>query len=366
MLALILTACRGDVVAPFQPTTGAGAAGLYWALTVDHRAVTLSTVPPYDTTRLTATPRDWHGAPVTGLDAATFRSTVPERLRVTPDGLVQALDVGTDMPVVVELAAGSARHVDTVLVTITNDPAPPILDTLSIHPQPPDSSVLMMNGQGSRLLLGYGAVAFYLGSFQAFTARLTDSEGNSLSGISVAYTTSDTLTLWVDRSSGNAIAKRPGRVNLMASATAYGVTKADTVTYTVIMPGFAVVWIRPHATGLGGGTQTVFAGSEVTLSPGGTVLWGNVTGQPVDIVFDDPTNVVEHGAANCDYFAISTGDVGGGGDIQGFGEAQDPTAFLSVANCRSRRFPVPGVYPYHSTLTGATGKVIVSDGLSTP
>jgi hypothetical protein len=46
---------------------------------------------------------------------------------------------------------------------------------------------------------------------------------------------------------------------------------------------------------------------------------------------------------------------------------QDPQApALDPANCRSRLFPVAGVYTYHSSITGATGRIVVNDGLSPP
>jgi hypothetical protein len=59
-------------------------------------------------------------------------------------------------------------------------------------------------------------------------------------------------------------------------------------------------------------------------------------------------------------------DVGGTGNIAPFGVAQDSTNRLSADNCRSRGFPTPGTYTYHSTLTGVQGRVIVADPANTP
>src|SRR5690625_4358130 len=56
----MLAACA-DITAPeiFEPETDA--AKLYGSLTLDNRAINLSTAAPYDTIRITATPRNMLG-----------------------------------------------------------------------------------------------------------------------------------------------------------------------------------------------------------------------------------------------------------------------------------------------------------------
>ena len=80
----------------------------------------------------------------------------------------------------------------------------------------------------------------------------------------------------------------------------------------------------------------------------------------MDITFDDPTNVTAMPAALC---AVVSGFLGlscdsGNGFVvdnapnQALGQFGDSYMF--------RQFLTPGVYPFHSVRTGATGRVIVT------
>src|SRR5690348_13021390 len=72
--------------APRDPTT------LLWQLDVNHQAVTLATVAPYDTVQLVATPRALGGAPLAGA-VVTYRTTDATSVVVSPTGLVTARGV---------------------------------------------------------------------------------------------------------------------------------------------------------------------------------------------------------------------------------------------------------------------------------
>ena len=365
--ALLCMSCGGDVVAPFQPVTGGAADGLYWALTLDHHAATFSTVAPYDTIRLTATARDGHGTPLAAAGPVTYRSSDPERVQVTSDGQVRALQTGQSILVTAELQIAGVTHVDRVMIDITDDPAPPRLAHLSIHPDPPNSTTLALTGDGTSLFIG-GDGSAYSPPVYWFPVTATDTGGKAIANLNIACTVSDPAAalFFCGPGAWAIVPLKPGAgaITMMASVTAYGVTKGDTVAFTVTMPLFGVVKIRPHAVDLAGGTALLAEPADLTVTPGGTVIWVNLSGQPVDIVFDDPTNVVDHGPVSCTN--STTVDSGGIGNIARFGEPQDPKSNLTAENCRSRRFAVAGVYPYHSTLTGARGRVVVSDGLGTP
>lgn len=367
-LVFLVLGCGGETVAPYQPATGQEAAGLYWDLTLDHHAVTLSTVAPYDTIRLTATPRDARGAPLVGLGPVTYRLSDPDLAEVSADGLVRARSTGTEF-VVVELVADGVQHTDQVTIRITDDSAPPALASLSIHPEPPDSTTWPVTGDGTSVSIGPDGSVHYLPIKLYMMRGATDSAGNTIPGLPIALTSSDqSVVSTVFAVGDNKVLMFPrttGRTTIIASTTAYGVTAADTVEFTVTMPVFSVVQIDQRPAYLGGPMQFAFAPEEVTVSPGGNVVWVNMSGQPVDVVFDDTPNVAEHGAVSCANAGIT--DPGGTGNIAAFGELQDPQApTLSAENCRSRSFPVPGVYAYHSALTGATGRVVVTTGPTTP
>jgi hypothetical protein len=364
---VLLLGCGGDPVTSFAPSTGGDAAGLYWALTLDRHAVMLSTAAPYDTILITAIPRDADGHPLTGLGEVTYSSANPEVLQVTAGGVVKALKAGS-AEINAELATANVRHTDRMFVSVTEDVVPPTLATLSIRPEPPDSTTWAVNGDGSSIAIQPDGTVFGL-AVKILFARGLDVGGTPIPGLIVDFQSSDTSVAIAGNTGVAAMlfsSVKPGRVAVTANVTAYGVTKTDTVTFTATMPVYQVVKIQSLPAQGGGPTEVAFDAADVTVTPGGSVVWVNLSGQPADIVFDDPTNVLEHGTTvSC--AAAGVVDPGGVGNIPAFGELQDPHApSLSAENCRSRSFPVEGVYTYHSTSTGSTGRVVVNSGLSSP
>src|SRR5881394_859856 len=107
---------------------------LYTSLTVDHPAITMSTVAPYDALQLTATPRDALGNPMTGLPAPMYLSSDTTKVRVSADGMVTAVGTVIGVRVIATLVAGPVSHVDTALIDVTNTATPPKLASLSIQP----------------------------------------------------------------------------------------------------------------------------------------------------------------------------------------------------------------------------------------
>jgi hypothetical protein len=90
----------------------------------------------------------------------------------------------------------------------------------------------------------------------------------------------------------------------------------------------------------------------VTIRQNGYVFWSNLTPDSVDVTFDDATNVqLIPQACASPVFAAN------------YCQAGNISAFSSAGgffqSTRGRQFPVPGVYPYHSTRTGKTGRVVV-------
>jgi hypothetical protein len=362
---LAAAACSGDRAAiPFEPATGDEAAGLYWSLTVNYKSLTLSTVAPHDTVQLIVTPLDASGDPIEGLGPITFTSDDTTRLVVSPTGLVRAVRPSQESHIVAELSAGNVHHSVDVLIIAVPDSNPPVLGGVYFQPTPPDSATMGMTGDGNGLSIGYGRVQATTVKFVAPPVPL-DTAGNP---IPMLYTMCESTDEDVIQTFCNPFVTivaplRPGHAKLIATATAFGVTKADTVDYTVTMPPYAVVWLKKVPGTLG--TEKVgLDAADVTIRNGGTVVWGNLTGAPADIVFDDPSAVAEHGAISCANAGVE--DAGGAGSIAAFGVEQESTTALSADNCRSRSFPTPGTYTYHSPLTGVAGKVIVTDASGTP
>jgi len=366
-----LVGCGGlEPVAKFEPTTDP--TQLYMSLALNHRAITLSTVPGYDTLRLIATPLDATGAPIEGLPAPVFTSNDTVNLPVTPDGLLEVRGVATGVRVSVSLTMGNIKHVDTVVVNVnaTSDP-PPVLASLSLDPPDGDSTIRALQGN---LSISVNTDFIFRSPYRFRTWTLTpvvlDNMGNPMSDIVIESVALDSAVATVfhfssSPSSAEIERHRPGTVRMVARATAYGVTKADTVVFTVTWPLTQTVEIGSEEPGF----PFVFP-REVRLAPNGLVGWMNyLVSDAFDIVFDDTANVARPPAVICDRLS-QLPDNFGPGEHCGTGNfiiperplaESTPFGFPQYWTVQVRQFPVPGVYTYHSVRAGITGRIIVSN-----
>jgi plastocyanin len=334
VLALLVLGCAED--AAVAPSPRIDDPNMYWALTLDHRGVTLSTVPPYDTIRLTATPRTMDGAPIADMPAPTFTSLDLDRAIVSADGLVRALKTGTRIPIVATLTIGNLRHADTAFLNVTSTATPPVLATLSIHPDSADSAKVSRN------------------SLRLIIAKARTADDSSITGLSVYYASLDPTVATMDRATGRLSPLRPGRVKVVASATAYGVMKTDTVLYTIGYPVSLFIYVTPQTTP-DGRTINGFVPSHVELGPGAIVRFFNTTGVATDVTFDDPTNIASVATYCGAPFTTTAPWLCASGNIDAFGD----DGASGFATWRVRAFPVPGTYTFHSTLFGTTGTIVV-------
>jgi hypothetical protein len=357
---LALGGCSGlEPVEPFAPITDPAA--LFMALTLDHGAVNLSVAPPYDTDQLTATPRDAKGDPFIGLPAPTFRSTDTTKVWVTPEGVLQARAAGLNVRVIAELrTSDNILHADTAIVNVTSDPAPRLLDTLSIQPPSPEDAIWSMNiplsaSQGNILLSQVGLILR-----ASLKTRTVDANGDPVTGLVIEYEALDPEMVRVHPNFGLQSVFRPGEAVIVARTRAYGVTRADTAHYTITTPAVNGVLIKAGANG----APSVAEPLVVTVRPGGYVFWRNFiqpTATPLSVTFDDPANV-EPIAELCAAHGASYPDFCSSGDIAPF-MTTTGNIFAAIEVNRGRYFPVPGVYPFRIEPLGVTGRVIVSDEL---
>jgi hypothetical protein len=336
LLTIMSSGCASD--AAVAPPPLIDDPQMYWALTLDHRAVTLSTAAPYDTIRLTATPRTADGTPLMGVPAPTFKSLDLDRVVVSADGLVRAIKSGTKVPVLATLTVGDISHVDTAYLNITTIAAPPVLATLSIHPAPGDSAKIAMNRN------------------KFFAAKAMTADSTLIFGLAIDYRSLDQTVATIDRSFGLMRTVRPGHVTLIASATAYGVTRADTVLFTVGYPVSLFVSVEQRTT-TDGRTVNVFVPDRLEIGPGGSIVFANATGVATDITFDDPTNVMQADEYCGPFYAATAPWLCASGNIESF--TSDPSGGLEA--WRARSFPVPGTFNFRSTIFGTTGTVVVVD-----
>jgi hypothetical protein len=382
VLALVaggLGGCSSIEPVPPQKAPITDPTQLYMSLTLDHPAVTMDTAAGYNTLQLVATPRDAQGTPMPDLPAPTFTSSDTTKVKVTPEGLVTAVATGSGITVTASLTVGPVTHLDSALVDVTSLATPPVLASLSIHPVPPDSAIwpvdqaipdFTITPSVMLFLAGAGdydpAFASYfltIGDVRFLVSRAVDAGGAPIAGLRVAYTSLDPTVATVQRSSGGVASLRPGQVRLVAQTMAYGVAKADTLLVTVTLPFTDQMVAKTGPSG-----AVVFEPNEVRIAPSGYVGWFIGPGETmdtVDVVFDDPTPVGAPPAALCDViinnifplFASNFCDPGNALVVKGaFGE---PLTDM-LASMQLRQFPTPGVYPFHSVRTGATGRVIVT------
>jgi len=350
---LALGGC-GDLqpVATFEPETDPAA--LYGSLTLDHRAINLSTEAPYDTIQLTATPRNMKGEPLEGLPAPTFRSSDTASVWVTPEGLVQARKATSGVQVIAEVVTGdNVRHADTAVVKVTSTATPPELASFEITFSSPEQVLLPMSTD----------LGAYIGAFFSFagapspvarTVSVTaqDGAGNPVPGLEIDYVSLNPRKVVVNRRSGvvEQVVGPPGEeVAIIARTTAYGVVRADTAVFSVTGPA-------AHGTliSTGGDGAPLWLVKEFVIRPGGVVGWqyfvnGSGEAPPIGITFEDPTEV-EAVPELCAALGVSMPHFCEAGDIV------IPEGFL--LEMRVRRFPKPGIYEFETT-DGVQGRVRV-------
>jgi hypothetical protein len=368
-------ACESDSLKPEPP---ADRRDLYWDIELNHHAVTLSLAAPgHETLQLVATPQNYLGEPLTGLPAPRYHSEDIRQVVVTGDGMLVAV-APTSRPVMVTatITTNNLKHIDTVFVQVVNNPAPPVLATFSIDP--PDSAKVAVGIKGEPPVLAADAGAV------------------PITGLPVYFRSSDTTTARYfpvdmnarDLTRGIVQGIRPGTVTLYASTTAFGVTKADTLTYRIGRRLFAEINVPsdPLRVGAAYVLGSFSKGPDLLLGTGASVEWASdvspftagAQAAEVDITFtganlsniaapnleaQDPwvsapaagfgTDIkvwCDNGAADC-----GSGNARiGGGTVPG--NTFPPFPMFAV-----RRFPVPGTYEYHSTLRGTSGRIVIVD-----
>jgi len=333
LMASIVAGCSGDPA--ITPPPDSDPTTLYWQLTLNVHAMTLSTVPPYDTVRIAATPRTISGTPIADLPAPTYTSLDLDRAQVDSSGLVHVIGSGDQVQVVASLEVNNILHADTLVLNVTNEAAPPTIATFTIHPDAGDSAKVAVT------------------STVTLMPRAADASGTPIPDVAAYFTTSDATVATIDRSSGYLLPVRPGQVTVYATTTTYGVTKSDTLPYTIGHPIYIAMETVPLQLASG---QIVgaFSPAYVELGPGAAVLFGNSDAPATDVTFDDPTNVAQNDQL-CGFFA----NLCGTGNIAAW--ARDPNDGSGISGLRARRFPVPGTYAFHSTIFGTSGTIVIVD-----
>jgi hypothetical protein len=335
---MLLAACGSDTMG-FDPVLAPGA--FFAGLSLSQHAVNLSLAAPSNSMRLVAAPVFGDGTTVPG--TVIFESESPQ-VTVGADGTITAVDV-TGAPVLVRasLTYQGVTRTDSAYVMVTSTAPDGALQYFSIQPVEGDSAKV--------------ATASASFDIKPLTVTTRTTTGDPVPGLVVAFRSSDTVTATVDQS-GTVVGYRPGRVTLYASTYAYGVEKADSLSFIVGQPLGIYVRVAPYIPTGSTTTLLEFSPATITIGVGGNVVWLNNNAQAIDMVFDDATDV---GPATFFSFFDMSGD---SGNVRSFTGVVDQ--FGVNPGYAVRSFPKPGRYPYHSTLYDhPSGVVIVCDERTT-
>src|SRR5262249_45520821 len=145
---------------------------------------------------------------------------------------------------------GNVSHTDTAWVNVT-DGSPTQIATFSIHPVPPDSIVQAMSFSFNHffsdpnLAILFGLDVQNIVFPRMANPRVLDAGGNPISGLIYQLQSLDPTIATVGPSPINAtnlqfaqqiFGLQPGQARILFQTTAYGVTLADTVAYTITWP----------------------------------------------------------------------------------------------------------------------------------
>ncbi len=337
---LVNGACGSD-----DPTQvpASDVATLYWAFELNHHAITLSKISPWDTVQLSGVAKTYKGDTIR-FDSKTiqFESLDSNAVSVTPTGLIRGKTVTGGISVIARLTIGRVTYSDTAIVKVVENSAPKQLQSISIQPTPPDSAKI--------------STTTFPFTVQRFLKR-TAVDNTQMSEILMYYRSENPLALGVDRKTGTVanplINRRLGKVKIIASAYAYGISRADTLDLTIGYPLLSKMFFRLRAKADGTGVE-VYAdmGNPVTIGVGGVVSFNaGALSDTVYVIFDDTTHIEISSRRGDAGESISTSLIGN------VVTREDPI-YLGII---SRRFTAPGEYVFRDTKHHIVGRIHVID-----
>jgi plastocyanin len=179
-----------------------------------------------------------------------------------------------------------------------------------------------------------GRSTYGIGFDTVLKARMTDADGNPLTGVKVSYWSSDPGVASID-SGGIFQPKKEGTVKIAASTISYGVAYTDTLELTIGPPEVFEISLVA-----GTNAFAAFDPAEITIKAGQGIAWNSSLGTGAkfgNVTFD--SLVANIGPSPVD---------GSTGNIPPF-----------ILKKHIRMFPIPGTYTYSNTFNGDKGKIIV-------
>jgi hypothetical protein len=350
--------CGSDTTGP----AGAVQDG-YWALALNHHAITLSLTAPSNQLQLVATPLTMQGDTLSTSNKVQYTSN-DSSVIVDSTGLLTARLTRLGVKVVASLTVANDRGqtvtlADTAVVNVNAPPAPmPTVTTLQIT-TPGDSAT-------------FSSVPLMTG----FAVNALDASHTPLTGdnpYNVFCRSSDRNVVDFGRGMINFFdpspaAFLPGTTILTCSANIYGVSLTDSIPIRIGPLLVRKITVDTVPVVLGS-PDVVLSATVAKIGIGGIIQWDNRSNRTVDLIFDD--SLVPQ--------SVSASERVRGSGILGFncmitarcrlpspaGNVMLPPAtnknFNNGIGRDFRTFPVAGTYPYHSTTFPAVkGTIVVS------
>jgi hypothetical protein len=299
--------CGSDTTGPGTKT----AAQRYWQLTLNHHAITLATISPYDTIQLIATPRTITGDTLATTARPVF-TTSDTSITIDSTGFIRVhgTDTRTNITVIAKLTVGGAAGLtlaDTAFVNVvqqTSADLVPMMDSLILRPVAGDSARRATIPDTG---FGFGVQLPITQDFD--TSIVKDALGNAIPNVAVRFRSADRLIArFVDPTIGTVTAISPGAVLLTAEATVYGKSKTVSLPYIV---GWPLQQKLTYGGSLGSKNVSGLSLPAQILTPpnilqsqgsynfvigqGGDIIWINHTvglvDDSMDVQFDDTVGI---------------------------------------------------------------------------
>lgn len=397
---MVCTGCQKDPLTPVQTDPSS----VFWKLSLNYHAIVLSNQAPHNTVQLVATPFNAFGDTLRATNVVTFSKLEPldTTFTLSATGAVTAQSETARSAVIVRSTIGGITLADTGYIMIRAQASPVPLTSFSIRPVAPDSNWMWAYSDVSAAEKVIPVIATDADHV------VPDDE------ILVAMWPEPSEVLRRDQIYGNIIRGSvlgdTGSALVHAEVLYYGTLWTDSMRLHVIPPPFKiaqVTTIRP----IDGPERREFQPSTLTISAGSTVRWtihspvksvlkisdlsflhddpewpyvGDQVsyvllqaGDTVDIVFDHP-ELIDSGApmfaresmpqrGNIPAWAPVSCTFSDGELCEYVFSLERYPQLHSDVNSRTRSFPFPGTYHYHSTRDPSLqGTVVVTDSVHVP
>jgi hypothetical protein len=352
-----LMAVWGCSDTPSEPTRISLAEQL-WEARIVQRAITMSTVAPYDTITLRTIALNGLGDTITEGVQVRYHSVTDTTVRISDEGVLKVRQPtsASGIRIVASVTYNTMTRTDTAVVVVTTHSAPPsILDTIILETISP--------AFGTPVLPTWAIFPSALGN-PTITARIMSNNG-IVSNIPLDYVSSDPSVALVHRRTGEITPQVEGTATITAMTTWYGNTYQTTLNITVIGPMQGYFRIQERIP-RGSDTAVIEINpGTIDVQSGAVISWYNLSSRPVSIIFDNPEGAhrlsgpYSELAEFFDIYCLAFGqwcNINGEGNISSI-SVLDPEGD-PFGNQAMRYFPTPGTYRFR-TESGATGTIEV-------